>query len=90
MTDVALKAANARAYELRIFSIVPICLSFDRQFKDVAKKFPTFNEVCRIIFALLFLPIRGVYWPCARFQTYHHPRRFTLFAATRAFVAARC
>ena len=35
-----------------------------KHFKPLAQRFPNLNEASQVIFSLLFLPIRGVYWPC--------------------------
>jgi len=35
-----------------------------KNFKPLAQRFPNLNEASQVIFSLLFLPIRGVYWPC--------------------------
>jgi hypothetical protein len=35
-----------------------------KNFKPLAQRFPNLNEARQVIFSLLFLPIRGVYWPC--------------------------
>eukprot|EP00900_Chrysochromulina_parva_P024276 jgi/Chrpa1/6482/Chrysochromulina_OHIO_Genome00001437-RA len=34
-----------------------------KNFKPLAQRFPNLNEASQVIFSLLFLPIRGVYWP---------------------------
>ena len=60
-------------------SSVPLAImDFFKQFKSVAQQFPAVNEFCRVVFSLLFLPIRGVYWPCAR------PRRGSCCVPRRA------
>ena len=35
-----------------------------KHFKPLAHRFPNLNEASQVLFSLLFLPIRGVYWPC--------------------------
>lgn len=45
-------------------SSIPLAvMDFFKQYKQVASQMPITNELCRVMFALLFLPIRGVYWP---------------------------
>ena len=56
-----------------ISSIPLAVMDFFKQFKPVAQQLPAVNEACRVMFSILFLPIRGVYWPCEQ-PTHCFPR----------------
>mmetsp|Transcript_2467 Transcript_2467/g.3611 ORF Transcript_2467/g.3611 Transcript_2467/m.3611 type:complete len:206 (+) Transcript_2467:2036-2653(+) len=46
------------------FSSIPLCfVSLFKYFRKTGNKYHRFNSFCRILFAVLFLLIRCVYWP---------------------------
>ena len=50
------------------FSSIPLAfIDFFKQFPQYRERFPTVNELSRNIFAVLFLTIRGCYWPYSSF-----------------------
>ena len=73
-------------------SSVPLAvMDFFKQFKSVKARYESVYEIIQVIFCLLFLPIRGVYWPCtiapgdadSRTHTSTHTRTHTHVSASR-------
>ncbi|KAK3287844.1 hypothetical protein CYMTET_4663 [Cymbomonas tetramitiformis] len=51
-----------------VSSIPLVFVDTFKHFPDVGKRVPTFDVVCKGLFALLFVPIRCIYWPLVSFE----------------------